>query len=55
MALAEFTCWTPAKLREKSRSAIDAAKKEPNLHLKQALAEYAFDMAQHAEKIERAT
>ena len=51
--MAAFSEFTPDELREKSRLTIAAARNEPNLLLKQAMAALAFDMAMHAEDIER--
>ena len=51
--MAAFSEFTPAELREKSRLTIAAARNEPNLLLKQAMAGLAFDIAMHAEDIER--
>ena len=53
MAASFLPEFTPAEWREKSRLAREAAKKEPNLLLSQALAGHALDMAQLAEMIER--
>jgi hypothetical protein len=44
---------TPAQLRKACRSAIRAAKKESDPHLKRMMANHAFALAQLAEKIER--
>ncbi len=44
---------TPAELRHKSRRFLEAAKKEPKVHLKRALAIQALASAQLAEMIER--
>ena len=51
--MAAFSEFTPDELREKSRLTIAAARNEPNLLLKQAMAALAFDMAMHAEDLER--
>ncbi len=44
---------TPAKLRERSRLVIRAAREEPALELKRSMARHAFALAQRAQEMER--